>query len=463
MNSQATQRNSDSRFGAVFISSLAILSGLTLGFLSTKASVPLLAVALAVGAISGTLFLAFAWARFDAFLLSLLAIRPMLDALNLGGASSALSPSVAVGLAFVVAALAWLGVRYRRGELVRPSAATLGVCTLVIAAALSCLVSVSPVVSASSTVRLLAAALMFVVLEQTLATAVITRSALLKAVGVSAALVLAFAFLLVLVGIGAVDPFSGLVRMQGPFVHPNVLGKYLVVITLLLVGWALHLRGRSLVLALLALVPTIAALGMTYARSAWIAAFVGALYLVARRNWRLVPLIIGAVVVAAVSIPSIYGRISDLWTAQAPAVGVPQNSMQWRVEYWQHLIPLTRMSPFNGMGMDMIPYIGGQGLAAHNVWVQTYVEMGYVGIAALLAAIAGFVITIWRTVRPLSHSAGRPADHVAAQISIAIGIVLFVLMQTENLLSETTTLWYAAAAFTCGYAPALRGSTRDGA
>ena len=124
---------------------------------------------------------------------------------------------------------------------------------------------------------------------------------------------------------------------------------------------------------------------------------------------------------------------------------MPGNSLAWRLGYWGQLIPLWRHSPLNGVGLEVIPTLNGQGLEAHSVWVQALVEMGLVGVVGLLAVTAGFVLTARRRAR-LAVTASEAA---AAKALLAMSF-------SENLLSETTTLWYSAAVMACGL-PTLGG------
>lgn len=436
----------DSRGGLFRVALLVGVAALGIGVAVVSAlwAPELPVAALLLGGAGGVGLLLLALRRFDVFVLLLLATRPFFDIVGAGGT---LSPSVLVGLLFLGASLLWLLQRWRARQMVQWSPATLGLFVLLIAAAVSSLVSAQPVVSLIATTKLAAAIAMFVVLEQCLRTGVLTSRQVMLAVGVSAALVTTVALGQALTGTGFYDKDIGLTRSYLPFVHPNVLAKYLDVVLLVTLGYALlgakH-RRRILGLATLAIA---GALVFTYARVGWATAAVAALYLLWRRDRRTVPLALVGVALVSVGVPSVYERISELWEAKPPAAGVPANSLEWRIEYWQHLIPMARISPINGLGYNMIQIVGGQDLYAHNVWVQTYVEMGLFGIGALLAAIAGIAITVTRTMRATPAGDRTPEMHIA----VAVAISLFIMMQTENLLSENTTLWYAAAALTCGY------------
>jgi putative inorganic carbon (hco3(-)) transporter len=242
-----------------------------------------------------------------------------------------------------------------------------------------------------------------------------------------------------------VDKYTGLARVQGPFLHPNVLAKFLVIVLLALLGTALAHRGAHRWVPALAAIPVVALIGATFTRIAWIAAVLGVGYLVARTHRWLLPFLVGGVLGVS-AIPAVSDRLGNMWEA-APVAGVPGNSLAWRLDYWGQLLPLWRHSPLNGVGLEVIPTLNGQGLEAHSVWVQSLVEMGLVGLGGLLAVTVGFVITARRRRTRFAVTASEAA---AGRVAGAIGIALLTMSFTENILSETTTLWYSAAVMACG-------------
>lgn len=410
-----------------------------------------LAALIALG-LAGVALLVLALKRFDLFVLLMLSTRPLVDAV---GSGSAASPSTLLGLVFLATGALWLYGHWRAGRMVTWSYAVVGLTLITFAAAISCLVSERPIVSGMATAKLAAAVLMFVVLEQMLRTGVLSVSQVMTSVAVSAVIVGTLALGQAVTGTGFYDADVGLKRVYLPFVHPNVLAKYLDIVLLGAIGYALlgprRLRpwmiGGSLLLG--------GALLFTYARVGWATVAAASLYLLWQWNRKVVPLALTLGAVVAASVPAVYGRIAELWLAEPPAPGVPANSLEWRIEYWQHLIPMARLSPVNGLGYNMIQLVGGQDLYAHNVWVQTYVEMGVVGIICLVAAIIGIAVTIRQALADTPTGRQTPEIHIAA----AVGISLFIMMQTENLLSENTTLWYAAAMMCCGLIPGGSAAT----
>lgn len=398
--------------------------------------------------VAGALGLAALWvafARFELFLLLLFALRPLLDLFKLDQLGP-FTPSVAAGGLFLVAATWWLLARWRAGQWVPLSWASKAMLALPVADVIATITSVAPVTSVITTSRLATGVLMFVVLEQAIGSGELSHRRLMRAVLVSLGVVLAVCLLQQTTGWRLnVAPDADLSRLSGPFVHPSVLAKYLLVILLWLVATRLRVLKRSEWRWYALTVVVVLGLGLTMTRAAWGAALVGVLVIIARRDWRWVPAVLAGVVATALFVPAISTRIASLWTSTSPAPGVPANSFAWRMDYWEQLLPLARTSPLNGVGPGSISLLGTDGLEAHNSWVQVYVETGIVGVAALLLAIAGIVLSLWRASRAVRGAAAGPDAAGLVDAALAVAISLFILLQTENLLMETTSLWYAAA------------------
>ena len=107
-------------------------------------------------------------------------------------------------------------------------------------------------------------------------------------------------------------------------------------------------------------------------------------------------------------VPSVSSRITDLSIDRTDLPeDVPDNSLEWRLQYWELLVPLANESPVTGLGPQVILNSRPEELEPHNVYVQIYVEQGLLGLGALAAAVVGIGITLrrlWRPVRSLSVS-----------------------------------------------------------
>lgn len=403
---------------------------------------PLLGLVAAVGVLAVAAGLAFR--HYATLVLLLVVVRPELDAVG-----HATGPGL--GLIFLVGSAWWLFTRWRHDCLVPPTPAAWGLLALVGAAAVSTLSSHVPVVSASGTASLAAGVLMFVVVEQLVRSGMLPTKALHVAVAASAVLVCGHVALQMGYDSAPVDESIGLSRVTGPFVHASVLGKYTAIVAVLMVARAVWTRSADRLLWGVGAAATCGVTLLTYTRAAWLAAALGVLVLAYRRDRRWLPVIVVVAVVGIIVTPSLKERVMDVWDPGAPPPGAPESSLAWRVEYWQALLPLGWLNPTNGIGLDVVPTMRSEGLLPHNVWVQTWVELGLLGLVALVAAVATTTITLRRAGRAsLGRSGERRASYEAA-LAVAVGLGLVTI--SENLLAETTTLWYAAVVMAAGWSP----------
>lgn len=431
----------------------AALAGLV-GVLAVRTGVDLLPVVVALAAVAVVITCAgLALRHFAALVLLLLLIRPELDAVGH-------STSSAVGLIFLGASAWWLFSQYRQDRLVTPSSATWALIVFVAAAVLSTLASHLPLVSAAATARLATGVLMFVVVEQLVRSGLLPTKAVHAAVAGSALLVCAHVGFQVVTGTAPVDDSTGLARVSGPFVHASVLGKYAAIVAVLMAARAVWTRTGDRWLWGLGSLAVGGVVLLTYTRAAWIALALGVVVLSYRRDHRWLPGIVGVGVVGILSIPSLSDRITNVWDPAPAPTGAPTNSLVWRVGYWQDLLPLGRINPLSGIGLDVVPSLRSEGLLPHNVWVQTWVELGLVGVLALVCVLLMTTLTLRRAGRALPERSGEQRASLEASIAVAVGICAVTV--SENLLDETTTLWYAAAVMAAGWAASPSASTPEG-
>jgi putative inorganic carbon (hco3(-)) transporter len=433
---------------------VAIAGGLavalaTLAVLSFDSQSQALALAVPVGAVAGLVALK----RFDLFVLGLLVVRPSLDALNVGGTTGgALDPAAGAGAVFVATGMLWVIAQWSSGVLVPLSLASKGLVVLCVAGVSSTLVSAEPIVTAEANVRLLAGVLMFVVLEQMMSQRPQMPLRLVGAV---------FASLLVPAVVAAGQAMSGegitgldgASRVFGTFAHPNPFGTYLVSVLLLAAAVAAGQRGRWRAVAVAVSAASGLLLLLTGARGAWIAAFLGLLYLGVRLSRGLLAALALTVVVAVALVPSTLTRVTDL-TEERETGDSPSNSLAWRFEYWGEVVPMASSSPLNGLGLEMVQRSTDEGLQPHNVFVQTYAELGMFGLGALGVSIVGLA----RYLAVRRRSAITDWDRTLAAAAVAVMLGYAAQMPSENLLTQGIAWWFLAAAATYGSRPGVRGA-----
>jgi O-antigen ligase len=314
-----------------------------------------------------------------------------------------------------------------------------------VAASLSAIGSDTPAASATATLKIAAGVLMFVVIEQLL----IQRREFARD------LATAFAVSLVLPGIAAVAQMFtgsgfgdelGLNRLRGTFVHPNPFATYLVMLLLFSLAIFPSLAGARRWLLLATAATSGVLLVLTYTRAAWIAAVAGMAFLAWKQRPKLLWLIPAGVLLLLVLAPSILQRFSDLGTPD-PVPGYPANSAGWRAAYWQELLPEGIKSPVTGLGIDSVRLTSADGRMPHNLFVQSWVEMGLLGLFAALTVI---VVTVIFTRRRLRAAEPGP-DRALALAAAAVGLSLLVQMPSENLLTQGIVYWYGAVSLTIGY------------
>jgi putative inorganic carbon (hco3(-)) transporter len=423
--------------GVALAGAVGVLFGLSL---ATAA----LVVAALLGGCAGLL----AAMRFEWFLLALLLVRSALDVLDQSDQQGAgVDPAAAIGVLFIVIGGVWLGVQAQAGAWVRPSAATRALWLLVAAAAASVPASSERSVAIEALLKVVAGTIMFAVLEQILAQRPGRARHVLVAGFASLVVPAAMAWSQAAQGDLTSDLNTGLSRVRGSFVHPNILATYLVTLLLVAVACLPVVRGWARAGLVVVVAATVPLLVLTYARAAWGAALLGLVYLGIRVNKRLLGVVVLGVLVLLAAVPSVLTRFSDL-DDETQYGDQPGNSFAWRVDYWQELIPLANDNPITGIGLDVAQYKTDDGLRPHNVFVQTYVETGVLGSLALAATLTAFA----RTLRARVRRATTAWELALATGAVAVALSWLVQAFTENLMTSTVLWWYAAAMTTLGLA-----------
>jgi O-antigen ligase len=392
-----------------------------------------LSVAVAAAVVVG-LLVAAVW-RFEVFVLALLGLRASIDAVRGAGAE----PAVVVGFLLVTGAVLWLA-RPRQVDGWRgPAAPTWAALALLGTAGASLFGAQDRAAALLDVARLAAAVAMIGVVDRLVRDERVARRVTV-AVFASAAAPLALAGYQAAGGTGSriIDGFS---RVRGTFVHPNPLALYLTVLLVFGAGLALALRGRSRLVLVAFLVAGGTVLVATYARGAWIAAFVGILVVaVAARRWWVVGALLVAVAVVGLAVPSTVARFADVGRADRPG-GDPSNSLTWRVRYWDRSLDLFTENPVTGVGLGMVAERLPEGVPPHNDYVRALVETGVLGVATYLALFAAFGVTARRALQ----RAGPGLERGIATGFTGVVVAVALLALTANVLTQVVILWYLAA------------------
>lgn len=191
-------------------------------------------------------------------------------------------------------------------------------------------------------------------------------------------------------------------RIASVFSHPNQLGGFLAVVVAAAFGLTRVFESRaaqsgSLVVGITALV----ALSFTLSRGALIAVLALVLvYAGLRRAWPIVAVILAGLVFFAPSV--LEDRLSGIGDADGPEVAT-------RLDLWEAGLETFAANPLTGVGLDGYgaayvelertgeTYLGlGSPFAvpetAHNLYINTLAEQGLLGLAGLLALLAGIAV-----------------------------------------------------------------------
>jgi O-antigen ligase len=399
--------------------------------------------------------------RYEWFILGLVAIRSVLDVFDTGfQTGTTMEPAAAVAVLLIATGILWLAAQWSVGALRRPAPPTIALWSLALAGMVSTVMSSDRAASIEWNIRLVAGVVMFTVLEQMLAQRPSFVRPLLIAVVASAVVPITVAFYQA--ATGTATESYGMHRVRSTFPQPSTFGTYLVIVLLICVALASVLRGPRRTILATVVVAGGAALVLTLARGAWIAATAGLLLLGIKLERRLLWLLAAGVVAAVALSPSTLDRFQDLTDERYTGRG-NANSLEWRIEYWGELIESSSgANRLNGIGLEEVQRTTTEELQPHNVFVQTYVELGAFGIAALIAVIA----TMWIYLLDRAHAARTPFDRGVAWGACAVGLGLLLLFVSENLLTYVGGYWYAAAAMAYGYRPIGPdigvGDNRDG-
>lgn len=208
-------------------------------------------------------------------------------------------------------------------------------------------------------------------------------------------------------------------RAFSPFVTPNTLAGYLVMMLPLVVTD----RRRNLFI-----VPVLVALLLTKSLGACISLVsVFAVYLFFKKGLRQK----GLVALAALLLVTLAVFASRV-TTQKPYLK-PLFSTTMRIAYWKHTLAMIKSSPLIGVGPGNFNSLHSR--FAHNSHLQIWAEMGIAGMAAWLWIIVSWLRT---GIRKWKTDAGTGALLLAC-----VAFLIHNLIDFSFFLPEVSMLWWA--------------------
>ena len=434
---------------------VAALSGLGAGSNSKLALV--LPVALAAGVILAVL----AMTRFTIYVMALLVLRASIDLAKLstdqtvsaaGGANAAgrgLDPSSLFAVVFLLASAMWLAAQHYRQGALPGSALRRALLLFIVAAAISIPGASNVGAGGLELLRILAAIMMFIVLDQLIVNHAVLRQVLLAAF-LSLAFPLAYTLSGFLTGGPASEVKGAFTRITGPFSTSNVFGRYLMLMIVFGVALYPHL-GRMARLALgVALPLSTVFLLLTYTRTALIGTALGVLVVGLLHSKRLLLVLLLLAVCALVFVPQFSSRFTQLaGTQPATADVASRNTLTWRINYWTEVLPLANSSPMTGIGLATTQFTTDEAKQPHNDFIRAYVETGMIGLVAYLLVLFALVRL---GLRAILVSPRASLDRGVAVGFLGCAVAFIAASLAANVLSNVVLLWYlfafaAAASF----------------
>jgi putative inorganic carbon (HCO3(-)) transporter len=401
--------------------------------------------------------------RFEVYVMAMLIARASLDLVKLSGtvegtpaaaSSRALDPSSLLGVLFLIAASLWLAAQYRHHGALPGSALRRALLAFVAAAFLSVLGSNHVTAGALEWLRILAAVLMFVVLEQMMVDPDRMRR-LLIAVYASTLFPLMFTASGFLTGAPRSELKGSFSRIVGPFNQSNSYGRYLMV--MLIFGVAIfpyvERNYRRWLIAILPLSSIF--LLLTYTRSAIIGASVGLLVVGLLQSKRLLALVIILSVSAMIFIPNLGSRFTEVADESSPSQERETNTLEWRLNQWSALLPLARTNPVTGIGLAAAQYEIENERQPHNDFIRAFVEAGIIGLVAYLWVVMA-VMGLGR--RAVIMAPRGTLDRGVAVGFLGCAIAFVAVSAVANVMSNVVLLWYFNA-----FAAAASGVVRRNA
>ena len=354
-----------------------------------------LAAVVPIALVLGVVVAGLAVTRFGAFVVLLLAVRPMVDLVKLSGptagragvagdaaVSRAFDPSTLLAVLFLIAAGLWLAARARRDGRLRGSPLSAGLLLVGATALISALGADRPGNSLLEALRILTVVVMFVVLEQLVPDQRYARRVLL-ATYLALALVVAYTVLTSLTGHPPAEVKGSFVRITGPFAQSTTFGRYLMFLLIFGVAVYRYLSGRSRVAMAVLLALSLVFLFLTNTRSAILGVAIGLVVVaVLQRSVRMLVALCLTAVLGLVLLPAVGDRFAQLADARAVGGAPTGNTLAWRLGYWSEIVSLANRNPVTGIGPNMTQFQTDEAKKPHNDFLRAYVETGVVGLVA---------------------------------------------------------------------------------
>jgi len=245
-------------------------------------------------------------------------------------------------------------------------------------------------------------------------------------------------------------------RIYGTFAHPNILATYALLLFMVIAHEIVIKKNRWVSehreLTAAAIGVLLAAIAFTYTRIAWIglAFFLLAIGLIFYRRLAVYSL------AATVALYLLFFPLNNFLkvyfnynlqsihiVARLTARNEEADSIQWRADVFNKIIPLWLQRPVIGYGYGSFPKLWDDNKGVQNIWDSTseahndYLKVGFeVGVIGLALFLSIFITLFVRQARyGLTHR----WKNAVFLISIAVYLILSV---SDNMLHHTPVIWW---------------------
>lgn len=229
-------------------------------------------------------------------------------------------------------------------------------------------------------------------------------------------------------------------RVNGTFVHPNMLGFYLVYILTLSLFIFLTLKKQAIekYFYLLFSLPLFAALILTYTRGAWVALAV-ILVLIGLFRFRLFLFSSLVVLIMFYALFSPFQeRVNSLISFSA------SDSTVWRLDLWRDALGYAQNRPWTGYGPGTAIQVIGQNRPVtlgssepHNDYVKILLETGLIGLFFFALLILSLWSNLWRGYRQEES----PRRQLLFMFLLIFSFSFYLMSAGDNLLKDSSLQW----------------------
>lgn len=439
-----------------------IAVALATAFLGTQDVTKTHQLIMPIAGLAGITLAAVGCYRFEWFILGVLAVRTVVDVTKVKPSTNAIAATgtgtgagsgtaaSALAVLFLAMAVLWLLAQHKGGKAQPLSLTDAAFVFFVGTCALSVIGSVNRTASITEVARVVAAVMMFLVVERVLTSRERVRRVLI-ACFIAAVPPMLLGALQAATGKGRFVT-AGVSRVVGTFLHPNTFGFFLSMFILMAVATYRHWQPRTQ----LVMIGLIAACGimlvLTYSRGSWAAFVVGLAFIGFLQSRRVFFWLIGGGVVIAAAVPSAVSRLANLGSGST-VNGGSGNSLTWRFGYWTQVFQLNHNNPITGIGLKGTRYLTDQSKAPHNDYLRAFAETGVLGLLGFLLVVIALIAVARRAL----HYARPGLDRGIAVGFTAVLVAYLIDSFGDNLMSEVVVLWYFYVFAACAVAVARFG------